>query len=234
MAIRGGGGNGSSFTPFIKFNAKDGSFLRRDSFKDANDQWQVDEVDITEGFAAAIDLANVRVGWLDFSSGAPDKRLVFNKEIGVDGVEYPAQPGNKHKEGFEVCLILGKDSRGDDDDDYSVKQWSSNSSLVVSAYSDLDDAFLAGIEEDPSRKEKFPIVKLAEIEEVKTNFGTFKKPRFEIVGWLEDAGQSESFGKVYEAGDGDNGPAPQSGDSGPSAGGGMGAGDDGLPFAPAF
>lgn len=217
-------GNGGNFLSFIKYNAKDGKFFRRDRTQDSFGNYDNTDVDITDGFTAAMDIKNIRVGYLDFSTGVPVKDLVYNSEIGKDGVEYPAKNTQNAKKGFGLLVILGRGVRGNDEDN-QVREWTSNSTLVASAVSALDDDYLAGIAEDPKRAEQTPIVKLTNVEKVKSRMGTNAKPHFEIVDWIDDDGMAEAFGKGHDTllSDGITAMTSNAGD--------VGADDDGgLPF----
>ena len=89
-----------SFTPLVKFDARNGQMTRCDRVQE-NGDWVTKAVSITDDFEAVPDLPNVEAGWAAFASGsAPDFRMF---PLGTDIGE---RPSDKHKEGFRLRLLL--------------------------------------------------------------------------------------------------------------------------------
>ena len=167
----------SNFLDFIKYDAKAGKVFRVDSIHTSNG-WDKNSVDITTQFQAAMDLRNTRVGWIDFSMGAPDCHMV------KIGEKLPEKPSEEHKLGFRINLILDEAICGDDEPD-NVRQWLSNAKTVIGAVDTLHTAFEEAVRADNSLAKKVPVVKLRRVEGIKSRNGTNFAPVFEIVDWTD-------------------------------------------------
>lgn len=129
-------------------------------------------------FQAVIDLENVETGWLHFpTGGAPDIRVV------KDGNAMPDRPSDKHRQGFRVHMLLGKQSGGD------VREMASNARSTIAGMNALDDQWKAGRGANPGC---LPVIKLAGVKAVQSQgkangqavTSTNYEPVFEIIKWV--------------------------------------------------
>lgn len=175
----GGGG----YNAILKYDARAGRMFRVDREQDASGQYASDNVDVTSGFNAVMDLANVQVGWAAFRAGmAPDFRLA------PLGAPMPARPeGKDEKTGkpiygqcFKIMLALGKSSGG------GVRELASSARVVIGAIDALHTAYEAAPE---AKAGKLPVVALKSTTPVVSGQGAQKStnyaPVFEIVKWVE-------------------------------------------------
>jgi hypothetical protein len=97
------------FTPLVKFDARAGKLFRCDRVQGDTGDWETKQIDITDNFSATIDMENIEVGWIAFSSGgAPDFKMV------PAGGDIGERPSDNHKEGFRIHMKL-TNGAGDDD-----------------------------------------------------------------------------------------------------------------------
>lgn len=162
------------FMPIITYSAVSGRFTRIDRSQDDAGDWDKDEVDITDGFMAAVDMANIEVGWMAFVGGTPDFKMVVNGET------FPERPSSNHKQAFRVTLMLGTDLGG------TVRQFSHTAKCVLRVFDELDDVFRAS----PEKQEgKIPVIKMTGTEAIKTKTpqgtNTHYAPKLEIVKWID-------------------------------------------------
>ena len=181
---------GGDYTPIVKFDARAGRFFRVDR-EEVGGQWQTDNVEITDGFQALMDLENIEVGWGLFAAGvAPSWALV------PLGAAMPARPSDQHKQTFRLMLKLGKASGGD------VREFASQSKAVIAAMDDLHTAYEAQKAANPG---KLPLVAVKGTKQVTTTgkgqTATNYAPIFEISRWLD---RPEGLGGQAPAGS----PAP--------------------------
>src|SRR6185436_4488739 len=109
--------DGGDFKPIVKYDARAGRIFRID-----RDGTTSSTVEITNGFAAVFDLANIRVGWVLFAEGgAPDWSMV------PIGATLPPRPSKDHKQGFRLDLKLAKSAGGD------VRDFASAAGCVIGA-----------------------------------------------------------------------------------------------------
>lgn len=168
-------GGGGEFTPILKYDARAGRMFRVDRTQDASGGWQTENVEVTNGFQAVMDLEQVRVGWCLFAAGVqPSFSLV------PLGQPLPARPSDQHKQGFKMLLKLGKSSGGD------VRELSATSKAVLSAVDELHTAYEAQKAQHPGQ---LPVVALTSTKPiVSTGQGkssTNYAPVFEIVKWVD-------------------------------------------------
>ena len=168
-------GGGGDFTPVVKFDARAGRMFRVDREQDSGGTWSTENVEITNGFTAVMDLEKIEVGWLLFAAGvAPQLTLV------PLGQALPARPSDQHKQGFRVLMKLGKDSGGD------VREMAATSKAVLGAMDDLHTAYEVGKAANPG---KLPVVALtgskAIVSTGKGQTSTNYAPIFEIKKWVE-------------------------------------------------
>lgn len=166
---------GGDFTPIVKFDARAGRMFRIDREQDGGGQWNTENVEITNGFTAVMDLENLEVGWALFAAGvAPSFEFVKL------GNPLPARPSDQHKQGFRMLLKLGKSSGGD------VREFAATSKAVISAVDELHTAYEAQKAANPG---KLPIVTLtgskAIVSQGKGQSSTNYSPTFEITKWVD-------------------------------------------------
>ena len=159
----------ASFTPLVKFDARNGQMTRCDRVQE-NGDWVTQAVDITDTFEAVPDLPNIEVGWAAFASGsAPDFRMF---PLGTDIGE---RPSDKHKEGFRLRLLL-RNGAGD-----GVYELASTARVLWNAIDELHDEYLDGV---TKHRGKLPVIGIAEVKQVITANGTNYAPVFEITAWV--------------------------------------------------
>lgn len=166
---------GGDFTPVVKFDARAGRMFRVDREQDSGGQWSTNNVEITNGFTAIMDLENIEVGWCLFAAGvAPQLSLVKL------GQPLPQRPSDQHKQGFRMLMKLGKSSGGD------VREIAATSKAVLGAVDDLHNAYEVGKAANPG---KLPVVALtgskAIVSTGKGQSSTNYAPIFEIQKWVD-------------------------------------------------
>lgn len=166
---------GGDYTPVVKFDARAGRMFRVDRSQDSGGQWQTDNVEVTQGFTAVMDLENIQVGWLLFAQGvAPQLTLV------PLGQALPPRPSDQHKQGFRMMMKLGKSSGGD------VREMAATSKAVLGAVDDLHTAYEAQKAANPG---KLPVVALtgskAIVSTGKGQTSTNYAPIFSIERWVD-------------------------------------------------
>src|SRR4051812_32965408 len=138
-------GNLGHRVPIIKYDARAGRMFRVDRSDDSG-RWESNPVEITPIFQAVIDLANIETGWLHFpTGGAPDIRTV------KIGQALPDRPTDKHRTGFRVTMLLGKQGGGD------VREMAGNAAVAIKGMDLLHDAYMAAPEQAQGL---LPVVKL--------------------------------------------------------------------------
>jgi hypothetical protein len=171
--------NGGDIKPFIKYDAKAGRLFRVDRVQQNDGTYATDTVEITDTAQMAIDLANIRVGWINYTTQGPVRRLVV---LGKEPI--PPRPEDKNaegkpsfKQGFEIDLLLDKASGGG-----ALRVFGSAAGCVIEAMDALHDAYSAAPE---AKAGKLPIVKVAGVQPVKSAQSTNYKPTFAIVSWID-------------------------------------------------
>ena len=166
---------GGDFNKVVKFDARAGRMFRVDREQDGGGQWQTDNVEVTNGFTAVMDLENIEVGWMLFAAGVAPQITVVKL-----GEPLPPRPSDQHKQGFRMMMKLGKASGGD------VRELAATSKAVLGAVDDLHNAYEAGKKENPG---KLPLVALtgskAIVSTGKGQSSTNYAPIFEIQKWLD-------------------------------------------------
>jgi hypothetical protein len=163
--------------PFVKYNAKAGLITRVDRVQTASG-WESQEVDITDKFAAVMDLDNIQVGWAYYGPQGPRRVMVtFGKEPNPPmPTDVDAEGKALYKPGFNVRIVLSKACGG------GLREFGSNASSVVGVMGELHDAFLAAPERDAG---KLPIVKLTGKIPTGSGIKLNYRPVFEITGWAD-------------------------------------------------
>ena len=161
----------------IKYDARAGRIFRVDRSDDTG-RWENNPVEITSVLQAVMDLENIETGWLNFpTGGAPDIRTAKL------GAALPDRPSDKHKTGFRVVMLLGRQSGGD------VREMASNSAVSIKGMDLLHDAYSAAPD---SKLGLLPVVKLAGTLAVTTQgkangqpvSSTNYQPVWQIVKWV--------------------------------------------------
>jgi hypothetical protein len=173
------GGAGGDIKPFIKFDARAGRMFRVDRTQTAGGQWESNEADISRDFTAIFDLANIKVGWVNFTPQGPIQRMVV---LGKEPM--PPRPNDVNaegkpafKQGFEFDLMLSKGNGGG-----PVRKLGSSAGCVIEAIDALHDEYNSAAE---AKDGKLPIVRLADTKAVKAGQSTNYKPIFQITGWVD-------------------------------------------------
>lgn len=164
---------GGDFLGVVKFDARAGRFFRVDRSQDSAGAWQSDDVEVPVGSTFVMDLANIEVGWISFTSGRPDFHLV------PLGQPLPAKPSADHKQGLRVRLFAPTLLGG-------VREFSHTAKCVLASVDALHDAFSAAPE---ARAGKVPVVKFAGTTAVKTTgpqgTTTNYAPQLAIEKWID-------------------------------------------------
>lgn len=170
-------GEGNSFLPIIKYDARSGRLSRRDRENGENN-----DVDITRSFKAIFDFDNVEIGWINFNTGgAPDYRVRrYADGVKVDKPEVAEGEDNYFKRGFRILVKLSKECGGD------VREFSSNAAACLDGIKNLMDAYDAG---SKSNAGKLPVVEFKDSVAKSSSGGALKTtnyvPVWEIVGWVK-------------------------------------------------
>jgi hypothetical protein len=163
--------------PIIKYDSRAGRIFRVDRSEQA-DGWESKPVEITQVFQAIFDLDNIETGWLHFPTGAaPSIRTV------PAGQPLPDRPDSKHRGGFRLMLLLGRQSGGD------VREMASTAQVSKNGMDKLDDDFKAGRVANPGL---LPVVRLAGTTAITTQgkangqpvSSTNYQPIWQIVKWV--------------------------------------------------
>jgi hypothetical protein len=164
--------------PIIKYDARAGRIFRVDR-SDASGSWESNPVELPMAtFQAIFDLENIETGWLHFpTGGAPDIRTA------KIGTALPDRPTDKHRTGYRLMMLLGKQSGGD------VREMAANAAVAIKGMDALHDAYMAS----PDMKlGMLPVVRLASTIAVTTQgkangqpvSSTNYQPVWEIVKWV--------------------------------------------------
>lgn len=158
--------DGADFKPIVKYDARAGRIFRID-----RSGTESTTVEITTGFSAIFDLANIKVGWVLFSEGgAPDWSMVSI------GATLPPRPSKDHKQGFRMDIKLAKSVGGD------VRDFASAAGCVIGAMDALYDAYRAAPE---AAGGKLPVVALTGTTVAKSGQSTNYAPNFAIRQWVD-------------------------------------------------
>ena len=167
-----GVGEGGSFLPIIKYDARSGRISRRDREGGENN-----DVDITRNFKAIFDFENVEIGWINFNTGgAPEFRLARF----ADGVSVDKPAGEGFKRGVRLVIKLSKECGGD------VREFASNAAAFLDGAKALMDAYEKGSKENAG---KLPVVELKDSVAKTSSGGALKTtnyvPVWQISGWVK-------------------------------------------------
>lgn len=157
------------FIPYLKYDARAGRWFRAKN-KDAG---ETQDMDVTHNFAAALDLANIQVGWLLYPKGAAPVYVVQDVSKGL-----PDKPGKDYKQGFTMKVALNGGE---------VFEFSSTSKATISAIDELHTLFMADAR--GTEKKMVPVVEMVgtEIVETQAAQGVTRnyKPTLKIVDWVQ-------------------------------------------------
>lgn len=170
LVSEGGGGDGN-IVPIIKFDAKAGDLIRVDRTQNAAGEWQANNTELDFPLQVAVDMENVQVGWASFVTGRPDFMMV------KIGEPMPQKPTADHKQAFKVRLC---------NKELGLREFSSQSKLVISRFDALHNAYEAGKADNPGM---VPVVTIEGTETVTVNTpqgeNRFKVPKWSVTGWTE-------------------------------------------------
>ncbi len=157
---------GGPRSQIVKFDARAGRWFRVDG-KDA-------VVDITNGFTAVFDLAQIDIGWAMFVAGqAPD--VSFARVP----APMPPKPSDGHKRAVRFNMKLAKSAGGD------VREITAQAAIVMQAIDALHDVYTAAPE---AAQGMLPVVACPTTEAVSMSTGAGKstnyKPVLQIVSWV--------------------------------------------------
>jgi hypothetical protein len=157
---------GGARTPIVKFDARAGRWFR----VDGKDQ----VTDVTNGFTAVFDLAQIEIGWAKFAAGqAPDTSFARVPAA------MPQQPSVDHRRAVRLHIKLAKSLGGD------MRELMTQASIVMQAIDQLHDAYTAAPE---SAQGMLPVVACPTTEAVTISTGAGKstnyKPVLQIVSWV--------------------------------------------------
>lgn len=179
LGLTTGGTGGGEIQPYINYDAKAGRMFRVDRSQGGDGTWATNKVEITNVAQIVMDLANIRVGWINYTSQGPVRKLVV---LGKEPI--PARPDDKDsqgkpafKQGFEVDILLNKDAGGG-----PLRIFGSAAGCVIEAMDALHDAYSNAAE---AKTGKLPIVRIAGVNPVKSGQATNYKPDFAIVNWID-------------------------------------------------
>lgn len=167
-----GNGEGGSFLPIIKWDARAGRLFRVDRSQGPNG-WESNDVDLTmQKPRFAIDFGSIETGWMAFTATGPDFRMA---PLGSPAVE---RPSKEHKQGFRL-RVGGKVLDG-------VREFSASAKSVLSAIDSLHTVYEGRPE---AQSGKIPVVELTGSVSIVTNGPQGKvtsySPTFEIVAWAD-------------------------------------------------
>ena len=158
---------GGDFSPFLKYNAKAGRwFVRGDNGTDVE----------IEHPRFAIDLENIRVGWILFPQASPPS-FVWDFE----GIRAP-KPEGAYKDGFKVFIMGTEPQPGLGSCSLGVREWTSNAYAVKAGMMDLYRQYQENAEQNSG---KVPVVRCVNVKVIKGEYGDSFEPVFVIETWVD-------------------------------------------------
>jgi len=160
-----------SFLPRLDIDVRAGRFFAIERTQDAAGDWKSEKIEVEKPKFIA-DIANCGIGWTAFIDRKPNSVI----QHCADGM--PIIPTPDHKEGFELVIqMVGGDFDG------SIRKFGKQGIVIVRAFNDLVDAWLACPEhEDPT---KSPVVQVTGSAGMKSGQSTNYAPTWEIVGFVD-------------------------------------------------
>jgi hypothetical protein len=159
--------------PHIRYDARAGRLFRNDREQQPDGKWESKNTDITSPAPLMLmDLAQIEVGWIAFTGGAPDFHMVrFGEPL-------PQQPTKEHRQGFRIRVYAPKLLGG-------LREFSATARVVIAAMDALHNQFEAAPE---SGQRLLPLVMLAGttpvVSKAPQGQTTNYAPIFEITKWL--------------------------------------------------
>jgi hypothetical protein len=163
------------FTPYLKYNAKAGRFYAKPEGGD--------EIEITSPMIA-IDMANIRTGWLYYAEGSgPEKLWDPSPEVAA-----PRPPGpKKFKRGFEV-LVIGNAMIPGTNQRLGLREFSSTAGNVITSILRMHAEYEAGLAANPG---KVPVYACTGVKPITGSYGVNYEPLFSLRQWVERSRVSE-------------------------------------------
>lgn len=167
-----GNGEGGTFLPLVKYDARSGRMSLSDRVQGPNG-WESVDTDITRDQPAfAVDFGSIEVGWIAFG-----KPPVF--AVAPLGHTMPKRPeGPDFKQGFRV-KVAGKALKG-------VREWSTTANAVKGALEEIHTQYEAAPE---AAEGKIPVVQFVDTKAIKTStpggHTTNYAPILKIVQWVD-------------------------------------------------
>lgn len=173
------GGTGGDIKPYVNYDAKAGRMFRVDRSQQSDGTYATEKTEITNTVQFVADLANIRVGWVNYTTQGPVRRFVTlgQEAIPPRPTDVNAEGKPAFKQGFEIDLLLDKASGGG-----APRVFGSAAGCVIEAMDALHDAYGSAPE---AKQGKLPVVKIASVAPVKSGQSTNYKPTFQIVSWLD-------------------------------------------------
>lgn len=157
-----------SFTPYAKFDARAGRWFTKSESGD---------IDITDGFTAVFDFAQIEVGWMMFASGVAPVYVTQDISLGV-----PAKPASgDFKQGFKMNIALPSAIAGG-----GAREVSSTAKALIGVIDRLHTEYSNAPEKSEG---KLPVLKMngTTVVETKGPNGTTRNyaPNLVIVAWVD-------------------------------------------------
>lgn len=163
---------GGDFKSYVKIDSRSGRVLRRKNV----DKGETSDVDVTNGFTAVFDLANVEVGWAMFTAGSAPAYVMV-----PIGQPIPPKPQGDWKQGVKFEVALASALGG------GIHEFATTAKAVLGAIDALHTEYAAAPE---AAAGKLPIVAMTGtrmVESKMPNGSTNRNyaPVFEIKGWTD-------------------------------------------------
>jgi len=163
---------GVDFLPIIKINSQAGRIYKVERTPNSDGSWNSEEIDITDGFAVAMDWRHAYEGGVSFANGAPNFVLV------PIGEALPQMPTSGHNPTIRVRCYSEKLLDG-------VRDLTPTSKEVLRSLDGLYDE----VTKAPEYKEDLvPVVKLDGMtpRKIRTPAGssTIHRPAWSVVKWI--------------------------------------------------
>lgn len=165
--------------PFCSYDARAGRFFRNDRSQDAAGNWTTNKVDITRVARFIADIAQIRVGWINYTATGPVRVMVVYGKEAIPARPADLNPEGKpaYRQGFELTILLSKEAGGG-----VAREFGSNAGCVIEAMDELHDAYLAAPE---AKAGKLPVVALVDAVLKEVGKSSNYKPVFRIEGWVD-------------------------------------------------
>lgn len=166
-------------TPILAFNAKAGRLFFIDREQQPDGEWTTVKDDITMRQPTfAVDFGRLETGWIYFSQVGPQFSMAF---YGQPMPAQPDSPGNnavgkalRFKAGFRVPVI--SQAIG------GLRELRGNAGALINGMNELHTKYEAAPE---ARAGKIPLVRMADVTEVRSGQSSNFQPVFTIDGWVD-------------------------------------------------